>query len=79
LARRKSKRWDELRGRDEADFTCLHCYVRWTVYLEPTAPDGAFDPLADPGVCRPRWRYRGGWLHGDALTPPDHHPSLTAA
>jgi DNA-binding PadR family transcriptional regulator len=79
LARRKSKRWDELRGRGEADFSCPRCDVRWTVYLEPTGPGGAFDPLADPALCRPRWRYRGGWLHGDALAPPDHHPTLTTA
>jgi hypothetical protein len=77
LTRRKSKRWDELRGRGEADFTCPRCDVRWTIYLEPTGPGGAFDPLADPALCRPRWRYRGGWLHGAALAPPDHHPSLT--
>jgi hypothetical protein len=79
LARRKTKRWDELRGRGEADFTCLHCDVHWTIYLEPTGPDGAFEPLADPVVCRPRWRYRGGWLHGDVLAPPDHQPTLAAA
>jgi hypothetical protein len=79
LTRRKSKRWDELRGRGEADFSCPRCDVRWTLYLEPTGPGGAFDPLAEPTLCRPRWRYRGGWLHGDALAPPDHHPALTAA
>jgi hypothetical protein len=53
--------------------------VRWTIYLEPSGPDEAFDPLADPVACRPRWRYRGGWLYGDALAPPDHHPILAAA
>jgi hypothetical protein len=79
LTRRKSKRWNELRGRGEVDFTCPRCDVRWTVYLEPTGPDGPFEPLADPVVCRPRWRYRGGWLHGDALAPPDRHPTLAAA
>jgi DNA-directed RNA polymerase subunit M/transcription elongation factor TFIIS len=78
LARRRSKRWEELRGRGEVDFTCVHCAVRWTIYLEATNSHGAFDPWADPVVCRPRWRYRGGWLHGDALAPPDHHPALVA-
>jgi hypothetical protein len=79
LVCRRSKRWEELRGRGEADFTCLRCDVRWTVYLEPTGPDGAFDALAEPTACRPRWRYRGGWLQGDALAPPDHHPTITEA
>jgi Mn-dependent DtxR family transcriptional regulator len=79
LTRRRSKRWDELRGRGEVDFTCPQCAVRWTIYLEATGADGAFDPCGDPAVCRPRWRYRGGWLHGDALAPPDHHPALAAA
>ena len=79
LTRRRSKRWEELRGRGEADFTCLQCGVRWTVYLEPTGPGGEFDPLAEPTACRPRWRYRGGWLHGDALAPSDHHPAITPA
>jgi len=40
----------------------LRCGVRWTIYLEPTGPDAAFAPLAEPVACRPRWRYRGGWL-----------------
>src|SRR5215207_9083622 len=79
LSRRRSKRWEELRGRGEVDFTCPQCAVRWTIYLEATGADGAFDPRGDPAICRPRWRYRGGWLHGDALAPPDHHPSLAAA
>jgi hypothetical protein len=79
LTRRTAKRWEELRGRGEADFTCLDCDVRWTVYLERTGPDGTFEPLADPVVCRPRWRYRAGWLRRDALAPPDQHPTLTAA
>jgi hypothetical protein len=78
LDRRRSRRWEELRGRGEVDFTCLQCAVRWTIYLEATNPHGAFDPLADPAICRPRWRYRGGWLHADALAPPDHHPALAA-
>jgi hypothetical protein len=52
--------------------------VSWTIYLEATGPDGTFDPLAEPVVCRPRWRYRGGFLHGGALAPPDHHPLCTA-
>jgi hypothetical protein len=78
LARRRSKRWEELRRRGEVDFTCPQCAVRWTIYLEATGADGAFDPRGDPAICRPRWRYRGGWLHGDALAPPDHHPTLTA-
>ena len=56
LTRRSTKRWEELAGRDEAEFSCPHCSVRWTIYLEPTGLDGAFDPLADPRVCRPRWR-----------------------
>jgi hypothetical protein len=76
LARRRTKRWEEITGRGEADFTCQQCHVRWTIYLEPTSPDGTFDPLADPRVCRPRWRYRGGWLYDEALAPPDHHPYL---
>jgi hypothetical protein len=79
LTSRRTKRWDELRGRGEADFTCRYCDVRWTIYLEPTGPDGAFEPLANPIICRPRWRYRAGWLRDDALAPPDHHPSLAAA
>ena len=79
LTRRRTKRWEELRGRGEADLTCLRCDVRWTIYLEPTGPDGAFDLVAEPVACRPRWRYRGGWLYGDALAPPDHHPVLAAA
>ena len=79
LTRRRSRRWEELRGRGEADFACLSCDVRWTIYLEPTGPDGAFDPLAEPVACRPRWRFRGGWLHGDVFAPPDHHPILAAA
>jgi hypothetical protein len=78
LARRRAKRRQELRGRGEVDFTCPQCAVRWTIYLEATGADGAFDPDGDPAICRPRWRYRGGWLHGDALAPPDHHPSLAA-
>jgi hypothetical protein len=78
LTGRRTKRWEELRGRGEADFTCLRCDVRWTIYLEPTGPEGGFDPLADPVACRPRWRYRGGWLYGDALAPTDHHPTLIA-
>ena len=77
--RRSTRRWEELRRRGEADFTCVRCDVRWTVYLEPTGPDGAFDPVAEPTACRPRWRYRGGWLHGDALAPPDHNPAITQA
>jgi len=79
LTRRRTKRWEELRGRGEADYSCLHCAVRWTIYLEPTDRAGEFDPRAEPAICRPRWRYRGGWLHGDALAPPDHHPALAAA
>lgn len=79
LTGRRTKRWEELRERGEADFTCPHCGVLWTIYLEPTTPDGAFDPLAEPVVCRPRWRYRAGWLPGDALAPPDHHPPRPAA
>ncbi len=76
LARRASKRWQELRGRGEADYTCARCDVRWTIYLEPTDHSGHYDPLGERAVCRPRWRYRGGWLHGDALAPPDHHPTI---
>ena len=79
LARRTTKRWEELRGRGEADFSCPQCGVHWTIYLEPTGLDGAFDPLADPAVCRPRWRYRSGWLHEDALAPRDHHPAFARA
>jgi hypothetical protein len=79
LVRRHSKRWEELRGRGEANFSCVRCDMRWTVYLEPTGPNGGFDPLAEPTACRPRWRYRGGWPHGDALAPPDHHPTITQA
>jgi hypothetical protein len=79
LTRRRTRRWEELRGRGEADYSCLRCAVRWTIYLEPTDRAGAFDPRAEPAVCRPRWRYRGGWLHGDALAPPDHHPAFAAA
>jgi len=78
LTRRTTKRWQELRDRGEVDFSCPSCDVRWTLYLEPTGPDGAYAPLADPTVCRPRWRYRGGWLRHDALVPPDHHPHLVA-
>jgi DNA-binding PadR family transcriptional regulator len=77
LERRRSKRWDELRGRGEADYRCPSCDVKWTIYLEPTARDGSYDPLGDPAVRRPRWRYRGGWLQRDELAPPDHHPHLT--
>ena len=76
LTTRRTKRWEELRGRGEADFSCPRCEVRWTIYLEPTSPDGAFDPVADQRACRPRWRYRGGWLYDEALAPPDHHPCL---
>ena len=76
LTRRRTKRWEELRGRGEADYSCPRCEVRWTIYLEPTGLAGAFDPLGDPRVCRPRWRYRGGWLYDEALAPPDHHPYL---
>jgi hypothetical protein len=50
--------------------------VKWTIYLEPTAGDGSYDPVGDPAVCRPRWRYRGGWLRRDEFAPPDHHPDL---
>jgi hypothetical protein len=76
LTRRRSKRWDELLGRGEVDFSCPRCGVSWTIYLEPTSPDGSFDPAGDPRVCRPSWRYRGGWLYDEALAPPDHHPYL---
>lgn len=76
LTRRSTKRWEELRGRGEAGHTCAHCDVRWTIYLEPTDRTGRYDPLADPTVCRPRWRYRGGWRYDDQLAPPDHHPPL---
>ena len=75
LARRSSKRWEELRGRGEADHTCSRCDVRWTIYLEPTDRRGRYDPVGDPAVSRPRWRYRGGFLRGDALAPPDHDPA----
>jgi hypothetical protein len=78
LSRRDTRRWQELRGRGEADFTCPRCDVRWTIYLEPTVRDRTFDALADAAVCRPRWRYRGGWLHGEELAPPDHHPLWAA-
>jgi DNA-binding PadR family transcriptional regulator len=77
LERRRSKRWDELRGRGEVDYRCPSCDVKWTIYLEPSASDGCYDPLGDPAVCRPRWRYRGGWFQRDELAPPDHHPDLT--
>jgi len=76
LTRRRSRRWEELRGRGEADYTCPSCAVRWTIYLEPTDDHGRYEPLGDAAVCRPRWRYRGGWLQGDALAPADHHPTL---
>jgi DNA-directed RNA polymerase subunit M/transcription elongation factor TFIIS len=79
LTGQRTRRWGELRGRGDAAFTCLRCAVRWTIYLEPTGPDGGFDPLAEPVACRPGCRYRGGWLCGDALAPPDHHPAGAAA
>jgi hypothetical protein len=69
LARRRSRRWEELRGRGEADHTCASCDVRWTIYLEPTDRRGRHDPLGDPALCRPRWRYRGGWLPTRTLSP----------
>lgn len=77
LTRRRGRRYEQLRGRGEADFICLGCDARWTIYLEATRRDGTFDPVGDSIVCRPRWRYRVGWLYVDALAPPDHHPTLT--
>jgi DNA-directed RNA polymerase subunit M/transcription elongation factor TFIIS len=78
LRRRASRRWDELHGRGETDYTCPGCDVRWTIYLEPTDPNGHYHPLGDPTTCRPRWRYRAGYLHDNAPAPPDHHPQLAA-
>jgi DNA-binding PadR family transcriptional regulator len=78
LARRRSRRWEELLDRGEADHTCASCDVRRTIYLEPTDKYGRYDPVGDPAICRPRWRFRGGWLHGDALAPLDHHPASAA-
>jgi hypothetical protein len=49
--------------------------VQWTIYLEPVDRAGQYQPGGDPAVCRPRWRYRSGWLRRDELAPPDHHPS----
>lgn len=82
LTRRRSKRWEELRGRGEADFTCLQCGVRWTVYLEPTGPGGRVRParradrvslaLALPRRLVARRRAR------PARPPPGHHSGMTA-
>lgn len=56
LVRRKGRRYDDLRQRGESDYRCRDCAVRWTVYLEPVDRHGDYDPLGDPGLCRPRWR-----------------------
>ncbi|MEO8690449.1 MAG: hypothetical protein ABI611_19805 [Solirubrobacteraceae bacterium] len=72
LTGRRTKRWEELRGRGEADFACLRCDGRWTIYLEPGGPEegSTRSPVARAGA-----NTAAGWTPTRSRHPTTIQPS----